>query len=133
MNIELLVLMLLLIDYNVNARVLKENGKQKKLHRVLVSTIPNSDISHSNSPVIPRTRFQHRDLNAVRNFKKITEAFLRDRTRPWAFRRSTKKEELYLVPPHQIEEEVTAISVVNDASESSTKQRFVRKSLKKAQ
>jgi hypothetical protein len=102
---------------NVNAKVFTDAGKRRSLHRVLVSNIP---LSTPCTDVETRKRFQHRDLNAVRNFKKITDSFLRDRTRPWALRRTTKKNQLYSVSGlfHRVEPEVTAIDGISSGSKT---------------
>lgn len=110
--------------FNVNAKVFTDDGKRRSLHRVLVSDIPLS--TPCNSP--PRKRFQHRDLNAVRNFKKITDSFLRDRTRPWAFRRTTKKTDLssVLSSSHRGRTEVTAIGGVSSGSQILTQLTYLK-------
>src|SRR3989338_1692494 len=67
---------------NENVRVAKADGGTKKLHSVLVSTIPNRGSTGWSKSFI------NRDRNAVLNMRKITHQFLIDRTRPVEYRRT---------------------------------------------
>jgi hypothetical protein len=69
---------------NKNCDVILKNGKRKKLHSVLVSKILNrSSGCYLNS-------FQQRDKNSVKNIKKIIQQYLKDKTRPYWYRRDIK-------------------------------------------
>ena len=67
---------------NANVRVAKAEGGTKKLHSVLVSTIPNRGSTGWSQSFI------NRDRNAVLNMRKITHQFLIDGTRPVEYRRT---------------------------------------------
>ena len=69
---------------NKNCIVTLKNGKKKQLHSVLVSKILNrSSGCYLNS-------FQQRDKNSVKNIKKIIQQYLKDKTRPYWYRRDIK-------------------------------------------
>lgn len=70
-------------EYNENAVVRTRDGKSKKLHSVLVSTIPTLNSSGCGF----KTSYQNRDRNSVMNIKKIVQAYLIDGSRPERYRR----------------------------------------------
>ena len=58
---------------NTNAKVITKDGKTKKLHSVLVSTIPNLESSGC------KTSYQNRDRNSVLNIRKIVKMWFEKR------------------------------------------------------
>jgi inosine/xanthosine triphosphate pyrophosphatase family protein len=69
---------------NRNCKIMMKNGKKKKLHSVLVSKILNrSSGCYINS-------YQQRDKNSVKNIKKIVKQYLKNKTRPYWYRRDIK-------------------------------------------
>ena len=86
--------------YNNNAKVMDKHGKTKKLHSVLVSTIPNNENTEC------KTSFQNRDRNSVLNIKKITEWYLEKGERIYNYRRDIK------LPERNLEEKTATVSVM---------------------
>ena len=75
--------------YNDNVTVKGKDGKNKKLHAVLVSQILNK----SNTVVESFNKvYQNRDLNSVKNIRKIVKQYMKDRTRPYRYRRDVELE-----------------------------------------
>ena len=64
-----------------------DKGVIRKLHSILTSKMENKRLGCIN-----------RDNNATRNMIKIVEQFLKDKTRPYIFRRTVKKEDIYNPP-----------------------------------
>ena len=73
-------------ERNENAYVKTEEGSTKKLHSVLVSKIQNINNTECKS-------FQNRDLNSVKNMRKITQSYIENGERPLRYRRGQKLSE----------------------------------------
>jgi hypothetical protein len=74
-------------EKNTNAKVITKDGKTKKLHSVLVSTIPKFESSGC------KTSYQNRDRNSVLNIRKIVKSWFEKRERPYRYRRDIKLED----------------------------------------
>jgi hypothetical protein len=71
-------------EKNNNAFIKRKNGKNKKLHSVLVSTIPKLNSSEC------KTSYQNRDRNSVLNIRKIVKMWFDKKERPYRYRRNIK-------------------------------------------
>ena len=89
--------------YNNNAKVMDKHGKTKKLHSVLVSTIPNNENTEC------KTSFQNRDRNSVLNIKKITKWYLEKGERIYNYRRDIK------LPERNLEEKTVTVSAMKSS------------------
>jgi len=85
--------------YNNNAKVMDKHGKTKKLHSVLVYTIPTNDKTEC------KTSFQNRDRNSVLNIKKLTKWYLEKGERIYNYRRDIK------LPERNLEETLYNLNV----------------------
>jgi len=70
-------------EYCENMYLPDKKGKMRKMHSILTYEMENT-----------RKGCINRDKNAVGNMVCITEQYLKDRTRPYNFRRDVKKEEV---------------------------------------
>ena len=71
-------------EKNNNAFVKRKNGKNKKLHSVLVSTIPKLNSSKC------KLSYQNRDRNSVLNIRKIVKMWFDKKERPNRYKRDVK-------------------------------------------
>jgi hypothetical protein len=95
-------------QYNNNAKVLDKYGKTKKLHSVLVSTIPNNENTEC------KMCFQNRDLNSVLNIKKLTKWYLEKGERLYNYRRDIK------LPERNLEEKTVTVSSLKPSKRRKT-------------